>query len=127
APRLPIGAVVLPDSSPLALAEIRPPQVPVAHVPHPHLGQIEAVHPLLLSSHDLSSRRSPSPPRTPRPCGDDPLVDSRALRLHLELLGNSASIKPGDHIAEHNTSLGLVEQLMIKAVVDARVRSGKPA
>src|SRR5262249_11167130 len=37
APRLPIAAVIFPDRPPLALAEVRPPQIPVAGLPEPVL------------------------------------------------------------------------------------------
>ena len=52
-PRLAVGAVILPDRAPLALAQIRTPRIPVARVGPLHGGPTESLHALPLSSHSI--------------------------------------------------------------------------
>ena len=57
-PRLAVGAVVLADGAPLALAEVRAPQVPVAGLPQAVLELAEPLDP-----RPLSARHRPTPRR----------------------------------------------------------------
>ena len=52
-PRLAIGAVILPDRAPLALAQIRTPRLPGARAGPLHGGPTEFLHALPLSSHSI--------------------------------------------------------------------------
>ena len=65
-PCLAVGAVVLADGAPLPLADVRPPEVPVACLAQPVLELPEPARPFPLSSH----RRPPSG-HAPSPLGDD--------------------------------------------------------
>jgi hypothetical protein len=62
-PRLAIGAVVLADGPPLALADVRPPEVPVVRSAQPVLEIPEYAHPFPLSPHRGPPSDHPLPPR----------------------------------------------------------------
>src|SRR4029077_7748439 len=61
-PRVAVGAVVLPDRAPLALADVRPPPVPIPRLQQAVLQPAESVHPLTFGAHGRPLR-APGVPR----------------------------------------------------------------
>ena len=118
-PGVAVGAVVLPDRAPLALAEVGAPQVPVAGLPQPVLELAEALDPRPLRSwHGSCSRRSrpigrphatnPGWARHP-PVGMKPVGPRRA----------GATVDPVGQLSGEELQRGLGLGLLVAAQIDA--------